>query len=77
MLPVLWRQVGEGFFLFQHDSAPMHKARPITERLAWRRFKHDAHVAEWERILAAEVQNPADGLSRRAEADIGILRLLV
>jgi hypothetical protein len=26
VLPTLWRQFGEGPFLFQHDNAPMHKA---------------------------------------------------
>lgn len=24
MCPVLWQQFGEGPFLFQHDSAPVH-----------------------------------------------------
>jgi hypothetical protein len=25
VLPTLWQQFGEGPFLFQHDSAPVHK----------------------------------------------------
>ena len=29
MLPTLWEQFGEGPFLFQHDCAPVHKARTI------------------------------------------------
>ena len=31
MLPTLWQQFGEGSFLFQHDNAPVHKARSIQE----------------------------------------------
>ena len=31
MLPTLWQQFGEGPFLFQHDNAPMHKARSIQK----------------------------------------------
>ena len=27
MLPTLWEQFGDGPFLFQHDWAPVHKAR--------------------------------------------------
>uniref|UniRef100_A0AAZ3QUH7 Transposase Tc1-like domain-containing protein n=1 Tax=Oncorhynchus tshawytscha TaxID=74940 RepID=A0AAZ3QUH7_ONCTS len=27
MLPTLWQQFGKGPFLFQHDNAPVHKAR--------------------------------------------------
>ena len=30
MLPTLWEQFGEGPFLFQHDCAPVHKARTKT-----------------------------------------------
>ena len=29
MLPPLWKQFGDGPFLFQHDCTPIHKARPI------------------------------------------------
>ena len=29
MLPTLWEQFGDGPFLFQHDCAPVHKARSI------------------------------------------------
>jgi hypothetical protein len=31
VLPTLWQQFGEGPFLFQHDNAPMHKARSIQK----------------------------------------------
>ena len=31
VLPALWQQVGEGSFLFQHDNAPVHKARSIQK----------------------------------------------
>ena len=29
VLPTLWQHFGEGPFLFQHDSAHVHKARPM------------------------------------------------
>jgi len=32
MLPTLWEEFREGPFLFQHDCAPVHKARFIN---AW------------------------------------------
>ena len=32
VLPTLWQQFGKGCFLFQHDNAPMHKARSIQKR---------------------------------------------
>jgi len=42
MLPTLWEQFGEGPFLFQHDCAPVHKARSMksldefgVEELDW------------------------------------------
>ena len=31
VLPTLWHQFGESPFLFQHDNAPMHKARSIQK----------------------------------------------
>ena len=31
VLPTLWQEFGEGTFLFQHDNAPVHKARSIQE----------------------------------------------
>ena len=31
VLPTLWPQFGEGPFLFQHDNAPVHKARSIQK----------------------------------------------
>ena len=31
MLPTLWQKLGEGLFLFQHDNAPVHKARSIKK----------------------------------------------
>jgi hypothetical protein len=31
VLPTLWHQFGEGPFLFQHDNAPVHKARYIQK----------------------------------------------
>ena len=29
MLPTMWQEFGEGPFLYQHDCAPVHKARTI------------------------------------------------
>ena len=29
VLPTLWQQFGDSLFLFQHDNAPMQKARSI------------------------------------------------
>ena len=31
VLSTLWQQIAEGPFLFQHDSAPVHKARSIQK----------------------------------------------
>ena len=31
VLPTLWLQFGEGPFLFQHDNASVHKARPVRK----------------------------------------------
>ena len=31
VLPIVLQQFGEGPFLFQHDNAPVHKARKLTE----------------------------------------------
>ena len=31
VLPTLWQQFEEGPFLFQHDNAPVHKARSIQK----------------------------------------------
>jgi hypothetical protein len=31
VLPTLWQHFGEGPFLFQHDNAPVHKARSIQK----------------------------------------------
>jgi hypothetical protein len=31
VLPTLWQQFVEGTFLFQHDNAPVHRARSIQK----------------------------------------------
>ena len=31
VLPTLWKQFGEGTFLFQQDNAPVHNARSIQK----------------------------------------------
>ena len=43
MLPALWQQFGDGPFLFQHDSAPVHKARSIK---TWMR-EFDVDELDW------------------------------
>ena len=39
VLPTMWQQFGEGPILFQHDNAPMHKAKRFVdigvEELGW------------------------------------------
>jgi len=35
ILPTLWEQFGDGPFLFQHDYAPVHKARSIMDEQVW------------------------------------------
>ena len=32
MLPALWQQFGIGPFVYQHDNAPVHKAKVIASR---------------------------------------------
>ena len=61
VLPTLWQQFGEGPLLFQHDNAPVHKARSIrkwfveisVEELEWPAQSPDltnALVAEWKQV---------------------------
>jgi hypothetical protein len=43
VLPTVWRQFGEGLFLFQHDNAPRHKARSIQKWFV----KIDVEYLDW------------------------------
>ena len=54
VLPTLWQQFGKGPFLFQHDNAPVQKARSIqkwfveigVEELHWPAQSHDLNPIE-------------------------------
>ena len=56
MLPTLWEQFGDGPFLFQHDCAPVHKARSIKTWM--RKFGVD----ELERPAQSPDINPIEHL---------------
>ncbi|KAL0151306.1 hypothetical protein M9458_053497 [Cirrhinus mrigala] len=71
MLPTLWEQFGAGPFLFQHDCAPVHKARSIktwmtesgVDELDWPTQSPDLNPIEhlWdelERRLKARPSRP-------------------
>jgi hypothetical protein len=71
VLPTLWQQFGEGPFLFQHDNAPVKKARSIqkwfdeigVEELNWPAQSPDLNPNEYlwdelERQLQASTNRP-------------------
>ena len=54
VLPTLWQQFGEGPFLFQHDNAPVHKARFFgLSILVWKNLTGLHRAREWKQVPSA------------------------
>ena len=64
MLPTVWEQFGVGSFLFQHDCAPVHKARFIKTWL--REFGVDE--LDWPAHTADLIEHLWDELEQRLRA---------
>uniref|UniRef100_A0AAR2JT42 DC-STAMP domain containing 1 n=1 Tax=Pygocentrus nattereri TaxID=42514 RepID=A0AAR2JT42_PYGNA len=54
ILPTLWEQFGDGPFLFQHDCAPVHKARSIKTWILRARPSHPTSVSDLTSVLLEE-----------------------
>ena len=65
VLPTLWQEFGEGFLLFQHDNAPVYKARSIQKWFI------EIGVEELDRLAQSPDLTPKhlwDELERRLRA---------
>jgi hypothetical protein len=70
VLPTLWQQFREGPFLFQHDDAPVHKARSIqkwfveigVEELDWPAQNPDPIEHIWDDNSTKSVPNLTNAL---------------
>ena len=52
----MWQQFGAGFFLFQHDNAPLHKAKSIQKLFV------EIGVEELDRPVQSPDLNPIEYL---------------
>ena len=66
MLPTLWEQFGDGPFLFQHECAPVHKARSIKTWM--REFGVDKLECPAQSPDLKPIEHIWDKLERRLKA---------
>ncbi|KAI2659461.1 Transposable element Tc1 transposase [Labeo rohita] len=66
MLPTLWEQFGAGPFLFQHDCAPVHKARSIKTWMT------ESSVDELDWPVQSPDFNPTEHLWDELERRLGL-----
>ena len=72
VLPTLWQQFGEGSFLFQHDNAPVHKARSIQKWFDKIRVEELDWAAQTSGLLASTSLNTF-GMNWNADCEPGVI----